>query len=504
MKKSYSILLLSAVVLSVGCFRDKGNYDYREVNEAVIGDVGFDTVYDVRTSIDRLVIEPQIRFTLDGSASGDYTYSWVAVGQNFLRGQRFVLGSSRNLDYRVRLSQDSYILYLKITDNSTGLEFSRGVPLNVRSLYSVGLLLAGEDENGQGQMDMISMSHDTIVVRSALRLEDGLQLPGIDMVWVDNNEYASEERLYVGTSAGTYKFDRDNFNAGPYAHLRYSFAFPEQASECVMNDNQKISDKRQIILVDNDAYVVGDGGMLGSPINTYDNMSYFELAEGIFCNHRQKDVRTFAFYNRERGEFCYVSGLSAYRLLPLGDAEGDEYSWSTVDDFAQGLEFVAGINSFFSGGQSAAVMRDEASDEYYIYALTANRSGSVSKDGRYMVTDAAIDFGQAEMFAMTTNHGYLIYAVGKRLYGLDFRKTPQRCELIREFDAPVTALFNDCVSPQMYEDNFYVATYDDAMPRSGVLYKFKATDSADKTAAEQSYVWDEGLLKVKSIYYKAY
>ncbi len=504
MRRSYFILLFAAVVSLCGCFRDRGNYDYRDVNEAVIGNAGFDTVYDVRTSVDRLVIEPQIRFTLDGSYSGDYTYSWVAVGQNFLRGQRFVLGTQRNLDYEVRLGQDSYILYLKITDNSTGLEFSRGVPLNVRSIYSVGLLLAGEDGNGHGQMDMISMSHDTIVVRDALMPEEGLQLAPIDMVWVDNNEYASEERLYVGTAGGTYKFDRDNFSAGPYAHLRYSFAFPEQASVCVMNDNQKISDKRQIIIVDDDAYVVGESGMLGSPINTYDNMSNFDVAGSIFCNHRQKDVRTFAFYNKERGEFCYVSGLSAYRLMPLGDALSDEYSWSTAGDFGQGAELVAGVNSFFSGGQSLAVMRDVLSGEYYIYALTANRSGSVSKDGRYPVSDAATDFGQARMFAMTTNHGYLIYAVGARLYGLDFRKSPQRCTLIREFDAPVTALFNDYVSPQMYEDNFYVATYDDSRSRSGVLYKFRTADSADRADAELLYVWDEGLLKINSVYYKAY
>lgn len=104
---------------------------------------------------------------------------------------------------------------------------------------------------------------------------------------------------------------------------------------------------------------------------------------------------------------------------------------------------------------------------------------------------------------MTTNHGYIIYGAGNRLYGLDFRKTPQKCTLLREFDAPITALFNDIVSPVMYDDNFYVATYDDASPRSGVLYKFGMTDSPDDVIIEPKEDW-EGLLKVNSIYYKAY
>lgn len=487
-----------------GCFKDKGNYDYVDVNEVMIGDRGFDTIYDVRTSIDRLVISPQITFTMDPSSVGDYSYSWVAVGQNFLRGQRFVIGNQRELDYPVKLGQDSYILYLKVKDNTTGIEFSRDVPLNVRSLYSVGLLLAGQDENGAGQMDMISMSHDTIVVRNALRMDDGLQMGPVNMVWVDNDEWASEERLYVGSAAGTYKFDRDNFNAGPYSHLRYSFAFPDDNSPCIMTDNQKISDKRQIIIVDNSAYVVGDGGMLGNPINTYDNASYFDVAGNMICNHRQKDVRTFAFYNSEAHEFCYVSGLSAFKLTRLGDAEEDTYSWNTENDFPQGLEMTGSVNSFFNGGQSAAVMYDAAGGKYYIYTLTANRSGTVSKNGRYEVQASAENFASSVAWMMTTNHGYMLYASANRLYGLNFRSEPQQCTVLREFDAPITAMFNDFFSSEMYEDNFYVATYDDDTPRSGTLYKFGMVDSPDEMSIVQRCVWDDGLLKINSIFYKAY
>ena len=54
--------IVSAIVPAVisGCFRDLGNYDYIEVNEAVISDKGFESPYDVRTNVDILKIEPEI------------------------------------------------------------------------------------------------------------------------------------------------------------------------------------------------------------------------------------------------------------------------------------------------------------------------------------------------------------------------------------------------------------------------------------------------------------
>ena len=107
---SYILILLCAV----SCFRDLGNYDYTEVNEAIIAEAGFEQGYDVRRDSDVLNITPDITFTLDEAGTGNYSYEWVAVGQNFYRGQRFVIGTERNLSYPVELPAEEYILYLKV------------------------------------------------------------------------------------------------------------------------------------------------------------------------------------------------------------------------------------------------------------------------------------------------------------------------------------------------------------------------------------------------------
>ena len=41
------------------------DYDYVDVNEAVIADGGFEKAYDVRRKMDVLKISPQITFTMD-------------------------------------------------------------------------------------------------------------------------------------------------------------------------------------------------------------------------------------------------------------------------------------------------------------------------------------------------------------------------------------------------------------------------------------------------------
>ena len=116
-------LIFAATFLAAGCFRDLGNYDYTDINEAVIGDSGFTAPYNIRIN-ETLTITPDITFTLDPEGTGDYTYEWVAVGQTLYRGERFTIGTGRDLDYVMKLDADNYILYLKVTDNATGIVYS--------------------------------------------------------------------------------------------------------------------------------------------------------------------------------------------------------------------------------------------------------------------------------------------------------------------------------------------------------------------------------------------
>jgi hypothetical protein len=189
----------------------------------------------------------------------------------------------------------------------------------------------------------------------------------------------------------------------------------------------------------------------------------------------------------------------------LGDAEGDEWSWNTYVDFEGGLEMKTAVNSFFSSGQSLALMEEPASGDSWIYGVTAPRTGSPAKAGRYKVDKSvATGWDNAVGYMLTTNHGFLIYASGSAIYGYNFRKEPQECVLLKQFDAPVTCLKADYETSEKYSDVFYVATYDDARERSGKVYKFHVTDDPDQMKVEEKLVYDEGFLKIRSMCYKAF
>lgn len=503
-----------SVTLATGCFRDSGNYDYKDINEAEIGDTGFSGKYDIRIN-EQLVIHPEIRFTLDPDYTGDYSYEWVAVSQNMNRGERFTIGKERDLDYTVKLDADNYILYLKITDNSTGLVFSKDVELDVRSAYSVGWLLGGETPDGKGQVDMISISSDILFYKNTLQMENGLTLDSpVSQVWADSDQWSTEDRLYVSTADGTWKFDRETFKGNPYTHIKYSFALDPGEGSYSMSDSQQIITElsgsiRHIIIIDGKAYSVSsDNGMIGNTFSTYDNVSTFTVGDKMICNRKQSADRTFVFYDKESKGFCYISGVGLKAMMKLQDGEADNYSWTTTNDFpGTGLEFVTAVNSMFSNGQSIAIMRNPSTSKYYIYCITAN-SGypSVSKDGRYEVGSAAVGFASASGYVLSTNHGYLLYASGNTLYGLNFRKgaNEQICTPLMTFDAPVTCMTADHFTEEKMNDVFYAATYDDNKDRSGIVYKLQLEDSPDKVAAEVLDKWDEGFLKIRSMFYKNY
>ena len=59
MKKKLSLLVLLAIALCMGCYDDKGNYDYHEFNEISIGDRGFDTAISSRRSWTRFGFHPK-------------------------------------------------------------------------------------------------------------------------------------------------------------------------------------------------------------------------------------------------------------------------------------------------------------------------------------------------------------------------------------------------------------------------------------------------------------
>lgn len=508
-------LLVFGMLFFSSCFKDKGNYDYSDINDINIGDKGFaaDTVYNVRANVDKLTITPELSFSADPEGKGSYSYEWVAVGTQKYPGERFVLGTERNLDCDINLPAEAYTLYLKVTDRNTSVVFSKNVKLNVSTSYTKGWILACEDENGNVQADMLSISRDTLHLKNILANNGNIPHKDINLIWVDNSPELYEENIYVCTAHNTFRYGREEFNQP----AELTIFDPDQKgyrNNIVITDIQKLKDKRGMFLADGKAYVLtsSNGGEFGNPVSYYEEENgyrYFNIGDKIACNRTGEDISAavidqFILYNTDDKRFTYLRSL-AKSMKDMADSDTDNtFSWNTKKDFApEGLDFVTTINSLFGSGQSATLLKNPVDGKLYLYTYAISRTGgSATKGGRYMVSGAT-GIEQAKLFSLTNQQGYLIYASGNTLYGYNFR-SGSTTVILRNFPGEeITAIFNDIISDQKDKDFFYIATYKIGQAEGGTLRKYRVTDSADKIEISDQETWT-GFSRIKNIMFKQF
>lgn len=192
------LLLIAGVLLMIitgGCYKDKGNYSY----------VSIDTVridYDVKgkaytiLQFDTLRVKPVITLSA-GSTEALLKYEWSArVVDASSATQSFpvtILSRQRNLDTVMSLVPTNYVVTLKVTDTVAGISSFLFYDLAVTSSFSEGWLL----------MEQVSGAGDVAVITSAGKLLDkaysgvnGTSLPA-DVTRVEVVSQLSPKEIYL-------------------------------------------------------------------------------------------------------------------------------------------------------------------------------------------------------------------------------------------------------------------------------------------------------------------
>lgn len=140
-KISFLFCWVLFVGLTVSCYKDDSQLDTNKITTISIDTTGMSTL-SVR-QFDNLQIQPNLEIgTLNPS---DLTYEWRL---NFEPKDDFfeVVGTEKDLDYQVRLppnrSGEYHIIYYKVIDNNTGLEYSVAWPLTIQNNIGEGLVVA--------------------------------------------------------------------------------------------------------------------------------------------------------------------------------------------------------------------------------------------------------------------------------------------------------------------------------------------------------------------------
>lgn len=126
MKKIYIAFLLFIAATTLGCYEDKGNYDYKDINELVIS-FGDKFNYTINFGED-LEIEPEFNFDI-AENSPRYTYTWYVDGETRPEWNK------RNFSWTVdKVIKNKYVS-LEVADLQMGIVYMNQSSLNVIGIY---------------------------------------------------------------------------------------------------------------------------------------------------------------------------------------------------------------------------------------------------------------------------------------------------------------------------------------------------------------------------------
>lgn len=413
-----NILFLATLFITMvlsACFDDKGNYDYREINELSITGLPEELQVKYR-NVDTLRATPVIEATADdGSMPDRYSFKWEAVSElktGETQTTSYLLGEEEKLNYFVVLPDGEYDVNCLVKDTITRVTWKGTFKLKVTTQLNEGWLVLS-DVNGNARLDLISMSaKEDIVVRDILR--DAPQLKGPKRInSVFDMFYGQTPRFYLITETTTSILDVTNYlwdegNDIRYEMLELPVEFCSYKQGCWYGWEILVSDK----------YVFGGTTwglqvLFGVPINYLagDEGNYFNVAPEVGVNTGYSAYQpNLVLYDTSNKRFVKIASGSM-RNCELISSKEDLFSWTT------GKDFVWMGNSSYDGGSTYTILQDtEAPYSRYLYVMKV--SGGITQT-KFMKLDGYPEIENATCFAVHPNNPWVFYAAGNTVYYFD-------------------------------------------------------------------------------------
>jgi hypothetical protein len=165
MNKLLTGMLLAALFVVAGCYKDKGNYDYLVPEEPVVTQL--DTVYAAFVG-DSLIIKPVI--TAKGKM--DLSYEWKIAVPIELREIKF---TGPELHTVFGLTAERYYAQFTVTDNSNGMKYFHKFIIQGQTAFYKGITVLSK-EGDNAELSFIK-EDGTVQPRIYEALHDGEKLP---------------------------------------------------------------------------------------------------------------------------------------------------------------------------------------------------------------------------------------------------------------------------------------------------------------------------------------
>ncbi len=506
------IIALSSVSAVLSCSKDLGNYNYQAINELAISDMA--NSYSAISTIDTLRITPKVTMTEDVTDPQRLDYIWVIKDGTTVID---TAGTEKALKYSVALPPKNYTIQLRIEDKQTKVTWTKKASLTVGTVYSRGLLLMGENNEGYADLDFISMVRDTIIVRDILQTNG---LPKLHSPLMAQHTGGNEAtiRMWISTNTGAYylnRVDMKGTSSNTFGKLLYltddinkSNEFPVVLAPQIINAGGGIGNayNRAVLTSTGNIYansLFGAPDFYANPINRHQDSFKTLIKSAPYLFYSIGNLNSLLWYDRDKNRFMNFTSLG-FNLTSdiLTDGENDPFPW---DQTASGRKLIYGENSRNTDGGSTqgnsfAIMKD-AQNNCFIYKFYAN-GATPSKRNLYKIKALAIDFGKADHYAFSSHRTVVFYSVGHKLYAYDYNPDNEK---LYEFSTigndPITLLKFD-TQIDYVTNSLYVATYN--QNTKGTLRRFTINNDPNTIdiQAVNNAKWD-GLVKIKTMNWRA-
>ncbi len=148
MKRIYSLLLLCVALLTFGCFQDKGNYEYENINKVTVDFQG--VIRIIKTAGDSIIVKPKLIFedTLNIDMS-NYSFQW------YLSDKVMTEWSTLELKTVATMSMNGTAAILRVTDKRNGVVSMASAAIIVSAPYDADGIYVLAEKDGKSELSFI-------------------------------------------------------------------------------------------------------------------------------------------------------------------------------------------------------------------------------------------------------------------------------------------------------------------------------------------------------------
>lgn len=460
-------ILWIAVISTIlwGCYEDKGNYNYEELNTPVIPNLEYPNNMFYITDGDSLYISPEISYKI--TQNPDVTYEWTL--------NKEVISTETELKIDAYKGKLGFLRgSFNITDKSTGIKYFNSFTLTVSSKYQEGWLIL-TDNGGKSNLSFIRETSEVKNGKEVItfKMENNINPEGygrtpIKLIehWTDNSSTLGEIMVMHKESDGV---ELDGNSLAQVVTTKQEFineTYPENFkpkdalyllwNSYIQTEDGVVYNRRAI-----DVKGYQTGVYLTLPVSANGGFKVEKIIPSRYVKSYQGLV--YEVSNNHR-RYMMITDESSYSpeyaglILPLIYTKYPNDSYSHFDDLG---DMVLRHGGFFNGSYGSSgyftLLQSDSDNKYYMQEFVLGSSygrASVSSFNYQTVFPGSDLIKEDSKMLVCPNNSRVFFTSENKLYHVD--RALKENMIVREYTNPgftskITALFY-----HKYEDRIMV------------------------------------------------